>query len=169
MKRLGVFLEINADKFTLNKVKQNKFLEVKTMKRNIGFKLVKGFTLLELIIVIIIIGILASLAIPQYIKLAEKSRSAEGVSLLNIYRSAQIRYSSEHSVYTAAVADLDITTTSGTGGRFFTVTVAAADPIVTATRNATSDPIGAYLLKITVDGTVTCTNGAAGDCAYIGR
>jgi len=37
----------------------------------------KGFTLLELIVVIIILGILASLGFSQYIKMVEKGRSAE--------------------------------------------------------------------------------------------
>jgi prepilin-type N-terminal cleavage/methylation domain-containing protein len=37
----------------------------------------KAFTLVELLIVIVIIGILATIAIPQYNKMAEKAKSAE--------------------------------------------------------------------------------------------
>ena len=46
----------------------------------------KGFTLLELIVVIIIIGILATLAIGQYGKIVERSRGAEARTLLGNIR-----------------------------------------------------------------------------------
>lgn len=42
----------------------------------------KGFTLLELIVVIIIIGILATLGFTQYTKVVEKGRTAEAKSVL---------------------------------------------------------------------------------------
>ena len=43
----------------------------------------KGFTLLEVLIVVIMIGILASIALPQYASTIEKARSAEAI--INIY------------------------------------------------------------------------------------
>jgi len=47
----------------------------------------KGFTLLELIVVIIILGILATLAIYQYARTVEKSRGAEARNVLGAIRS----------------------------------------------------------------------------------
>ena len=47
----------------------------------------KGFTLLELIVVIIIIGILATLGFSQYTRMIERSRGAEARSLLGAIRT----------------------------------------------------------------------------------
>ena len=47
----------------------------------------KGFTLLELIVVIIIIGILATLGLTQYTRMIEKSRGAEARSILGAIRT----------------------------------------------------------------------------------
>jgi len=48
----------------------------------------KGFTLLELMIVIIIVGVLATLGIMQYQSTIEKSRGAEARSTISTLRSA---------------------------------------------------------------------------------
>ena len=52
----------------------------------------KGFTLLELLAVVMIIGILASIAMPQYRMAMEKARLAEGLSVLKAISDAQSRY-----------------------------------------------------------------------------
>jgi type IV pilus assembly protein PilE len=59
----------------------------------------KGFTILELIIVIIIIGVLATLGFNQYRNAIENARGAEARSVLSTLRSSQIAYRSEHPVY----------------------------------------------------------------------
>ena len=59
----------------------------------------KGFTLVELIIVIIIVGILAAVAMTQYTKVVEKGRGAESRLILGALRCAQIAEYMESESY----------------------------------------------------------------------
>jgi prepilin-type N-terminal cleavage/methylation domain-containing protein len=127
----------------------------------------KGFTLLELIVVIIIIGVLASLAVPQYFKVTERGRAAEGVGLLSLLRGSQIRYKAEKSAYATTVASLDADYTTT---KYFTVNDPAgtAAEVAKVTRNATQQSYGAYVLIISEAGAISCSGGATGACAAIG-
>jgi len=49
-----------------------------------------GFTLIELMVVIVIIGVLASLAIPRFSQVSARSKAAEGPRLLSMFESAQL-------------------------------------------------------------------------------
>lgn len=60
----------------------------------------KGFTLLELIVVIIILGVLATLGIQQYFRIVEKSRSAEAKQILGQLREAAAGFYTEQNTCT---------------------------------------------------------------------
>jgi len=59
----------------------------------------RGFTLVELMIVVIVIGILAAVAIPMYQVVPERSRGTEATSALGLIREAMRAYYAEHGTY----------------------------------------------------------------------
>jgi type IV pilus assembly protein PilA len=59
----------------------------------------KGFTLIELMIVVAIIGILAAIAIPNFLRFQAKSRQSEAKTNLGGIFTAQTAYLGEHNRY----------------------------------------------------------------------
>ena len=66
----------------------------------------RGFTLVELMIVVAIIGILAALAIPNFIKYQAKSKQSEAKQSLRAYFMAQRHYFSEKDEFTGDLGAL---------------------------------------------------------------
>ena len=58
-----------------------------------------GFTLVELMIVVIIVGILAAVAIPMYQGATERAKASEAVAALGTIRGALRVYYAEHGTY----------------------------------------------------------------------
>ncbi len=64
----------------------------------------KGFTLIELMIVVAIIGILAAIAIPNFLRFQLRARSSEGKTNIAALRTAQESYQAEFGNYVSTLA-----------------------------------------------------------------
>ncbi len=141
-------------------------------------KLVTGFTLIETIVVVIVIAILAGFAAPRYMNTVEKSKAAEGVSILTALLSAQRRYNLEHAhiagmdTYATDIADLDIDFPATP--RDFSMPEAmylcVDNGCATCTVGTIDKSTGPqYTLSICEDGTIICSPSGAGTwCHKIG-
>jgi type IV pilus assembly protein PilA len=67
----------------------------------------RGFTLIEVLIVIIILGILATLAIPQFTKMVKRAYLAEAWTGLGALKTAQEVYKMENGTSYALVGEVD--------------------------------------------------------------
>ena len=128
-----------------------------------------GFTLLETIVVIIIIGTIAALAIPRYFSATEAVRSREGVGILIALLGSQNRYSLENAgAFTNTLANLDITIPGSPNFNAPNVFAAVNPGDDAANIQRSGGPYGTYTLTISRAGTVTCAGGTGGICGKIG-
>jgi len=61
----------------------------------------RGFTLIELMVVVAIIGLLAAIAIPNFLKYQLKSRQSEARTNLSAIRTSEVAFNAEHGCYMA--------------------------------------------------------------------
>jgi len=66
----------------------------------------RGFTLIEVMIVVAIIGILAAIAYPSYDEYVKRGNRTEGQAFLSDVAARQERYFSQNNAYITAVGDI---------------------------------------------------------------
>nr|WP_177412062.1 type IV pilin protein [Pseudomonas sp. RW407] len=106
-----------------------------------------GFTLIEMMIVVAIIGILAAIAYPSYQEYVLRGNRSEGQALLNDAAARQERYFAQNNAYVTAqanIARLGMRNTSGT-------TVTSDSGKYTLTISSPNNS-GGYLLTATPQG-----------------
>jgi len=83
----------------------------KTMSRT-------GFSLVELAVVVVIIGVLAAFAVPRFRSSVERSKAAEAFNYLAAVQASQERYHARQSTY---ADDLDVLDIKLTSPKYFSV------------------------------------------------
>ena len=126
----------------------------------------KGFTLIELMIVVVIIGILAALAIPRFMRSTTKSKQSEAKQLLKQIYTMQHAYRQEFNAYclngvtasaAAQTAFARLGVDIGATARYSYVMAAAANTF-TCTATANLDDDGTVdTWTIDQNGTLACT------------
>ena len=121
----------------------------------------KGFTLIELMVVVIIVGILATVAVPIYRANIKKAAASEGAALLGTVLTSEKVYYAENNTYTDSNGDLNVDTT---GNKYFT-SYSLSGVSAAGWQATTTSTIGAAN-GVTV--TMDYTNAAGATVAYSG-
>ena len=105
----------------------------------------KGFTLIELMIVVAIIGILAAIAIPAYQNYTKRSHVSEGLSLAGGAKAAVTEYYASNGKWPTSNTEAGIATTI-TGNAVKSVVVTNSG-VITVTYNTKAEPNKKIILQ----------------------
>lgn len=139
------------------------------MKTKKGFK--KGFTLVEMMIVVAIIAILASMAVPKFMTNIRKSEATEAIRLMKQISDAEGAFFSSHGKYSEDIGVLGIDL--NTEGNFNTYHIKACGTdakdgvVIEAINSASSNSFNRVYMfypKSAVD--INGTSGTTADADY---
>ncbi len=128
------------------------------INQDMGNRAARGFTLIEMMIVVAIVGILAAIAYPSYQQYVLRSNRTEGQALLNEAAAREERYFAQNNSYVSATGDLGKlnlpnTTTSGTGNDATSSALSSTGKYKLAVSKVNND--GGYTLTATPQGSQT--------------
>lgn len=115
----------------------------------------KGFTLIEVMIVVVVIGILSAIAYPSYMNFLVKSRRADAQAHLMDIAQRQQQYLLDARSYAGTLAALNMTTPTSISS-YYTIAIAATagpPPSFTLTATPIAGTPQAADVTLTLDGT----------------
>ena len=98
-------------------------------------KVQAGFTLIELMIVVAIIGILAAIALPAYQDYTKRSHVSEGLSLAGAAKMGVTEYYSDKGQWPTSNADVGLASSASIKGNAVSSVAVGANGVITITYN----------------------------------
>lgn len=80
-----------------------------------------GFTLMEMMIVLVVLAVLVTIALPTYEGMRQRARRGDAITSLMRAQLKQEKHRADNIAYTATLADIDFTTSSIEG--FYTMSI----------------------------------------------
>ena len=130
-------------------------------RRGVG-RLPRGFTLIEVMIVVVVIALLATVALPAYLDQVRKSRRADAIARISQFQQAQERWRSNNATY-GTLANLGIGATTADG--YYSLSMTASPTattyqlLATATGAQASDTNCKFLALSMSGGNTTLLSG----------
>ncbi len=131
----------------------------------------KGFTLVEVLIVVVIVGVLLAVALPGYQSSLQKGRRTDAKTALLDVANRQERFMLDNGTYTTNMADLGLPVPYVSEEKHYTVTAAACGSGITrcytltaapaSTSPQSKDECGSFILQSTG---AEAISGSGDDC-----
>ena len=140
-----------ANQLAMNETFPNRLLQKLAKKSQPSSLINKGFTLVELMVVIVIVGILSAVALPNFLKQTDKAKATEAKqNIASTLKQAQAQYVEDGTAPKTAAGDMN--TLYGTptdGATTFNYAADWKSPIytITATGNATDAGLTSKVMK----------------------
>ncbi len=128
------------------------------------FAKMRGVTLIELLIVVIIVGILASIAYPNYLDFVARGKRQEAKAALLQIATNQERWYLNNNTYTANLNDVGVNAVTDSGAYAIAITSATPNNFTATATYQLADAEAGRCQTFTIDGRGQRTSAPDANC-----